>query len=147
MLERCVNSIYQRRPRLKYFWVPPPSPYLLFPACLYCLLRGYTSLDFLFLVVVPVEAFLAVLCTSCQVQFQLDPGLSDPISTEPSSISILLPGYLFQLPLPKHFLIFFLLSCLVFDWPESMKFLWNECVSTVCAQWAPSWSSQWVGDP
>ena len=51
---------------------------------------------------VPTNAFLIFLSTPCCVEFQLDLVLPDPIPTQPSSIPILLPGYLSLLPLPIH---------------------------------------------
>mgnify|MGYP001858504497 CR=1 FL=1 len=53
----------------------------------------------------PVEAFLVLLCTPCQVQFHLGLDFPDAVPTQPSSIPILLPGYLSLLPLPVHFLL------------------------------------------
>lgn len=72
------------------------------PAWLYCSVWEYDST---FLVYTSIEAFLVLLFTPCQVQFQLCLDLSDPMPTQPSSISILLPGYLSLLPLPVHFLL------------------------------------------
>ena len=54
---------------------------------------------------VPVEALFLILCILCQVQLQLHLGLPDPIPTQPSSVPLLVPGYLSLLPLPVHFLL------------------------------------------
>lgn len=78
----------------------------LLPACLYCFFGGVCSLGFTFLVHIHAEAFPVLVFTPLQDQFQLDFRLPDPISTQPSSISILIPGYLSLLPLPVHFLAF-----------------------------------------
>jgi len=67
-------------------------------------MEDYALLNFSYLVVVPVEAFL-ILCTPCQVQFQLVLGVPDLVPTQASSISMLLPGYLPLLPMPVHFLL------------------------------------------
>lgn len=67
----------------------------------------------LFLVAVPREALLILLCAPCQAQFQLGLGFPDPILTQPSSIPIFLPTYLSLLPLLVHFLLALLFNQLV----------------------------------
>lgn len=61
-------------------------------------------MDIPFLVDVLAKAFL-ILCTSCQVQLQLGLGLLNPIPAQPSSIPVLLLGYLSLLPLYMCFLL------------------------------------------
>ena len=83
-----------------------PCPFLL--TCLCCYLGRVHLLDLSSLVSVPVEVFLILFYTPCQVQLQLGLGLPDPIPTQPS-IPILFSDYLSCF----HCLsIFFLLSSL-----------------------------------
>ncbi|KAK4827421.1 hypothetical protein QYF61_017859 [Mycteria americana] len=63
----------------------------------------YAFFNFPFLVDIPVEALLVILCIPCQVQLQLCLGLPNPIPTQAGSIPILFPGYLSLLPLPVQF--------------------------------------------
>jgi len=87
---------------------------------------------FLFLIDVPVEAFLVLRCTLFQVQFQLGLGLPDSIFTEPGSTLILSPISTFtallalqcdqQVPVqPCWFLVF--LSCLATPRDGNILFL------------------------
>lgn len=52
-------------------WVIQPFPYPLLPVCQHCL----SSLTFLFLVNISIEALLIILCIPCPVQFPLHPSL------------------------------------------------------------------------
>jgi len=54
----------------------------------------YAFLDFHFVVEVPVEAFLVLLCVPGQVQVQQALGLPDSNITRPSSISMLIPAFI-----------------------------------------------------
>ena len=56
------------------------------------------------LIDVPIELFLILLYSPCQVQFQVGLGLPDPIPTQTSSIPIL-SCYLSLLALPMRFLL------------------------------------------
>ena len=62
-------------------------------------------MDISFPVDIAVEAFVGFLYAPYQVQFQLSLGLADPVSTQPSSILILLPWYPSLLQLTVHFLL------------------------------------------
>jgi len=89
----------------------------------------YAFLDFPFLVDVPVEAFLILLCTPHQVQFQLGLGLTDPTPTKPSSI---VSGYLSLLSLPVHFLL-----TLQFD--EQVPWFSLDCLMSSFSLTSPTW--------
>ncbi|KAK4806259.1 LOW QUALITY PROTEIN: hypothetical protein QYF61_013403 [Mycteria americana] len=60
--------------------------------CESCSSGGYTFFDLPFLVDIPVEALLVILCVPCQVQLQPPLGLPDPIPTQAGSVPILFPG-------------------------------------------------------
>ena len=84
-------------------------------------------MDFPLLVDIPAEAFLVLLCTPCQVQFQL--GLDLPILIQPYSIVILLLGYLFLLSLLMESLLAL---------QHDHRFPDQTCWSPVLFSWHPS---------
>ena len=67
---------------------------------------GCTFFDLPFLVDIPVEDLLVILCIPRQVQLQLHLGLTDPIILrQPGSVHIFFAGYLSLLLLHVHFLL------------------------------------------
>jgi len=68
-------------------------------------IEGYTFFDLPFLVDMPVEALIIILCVPCHVQLQLCLDLPDVILTQSGIIPMLFPRYLSLLPLLVQFLL------------------------------------------